>query len=42
MSTLINRLESLSRDAPDPAHAKQLQRFIKRMRKAGLDLKEIL
>jgi len=42
MSTVIDRLERLRRDAPDPAHAKQLQRFIKRMRKAGLDLKEIL
>ena len=42
MSTMIDRLESLRRDAPDPALAKQLQRFIKRMRKAGLDLKEIL
>ena len=42
MAAVIDRLESLRRDAPDPAHAKQLQRFIKRMRKAGYDLKDIL
>lgn len=35
-------LESQRRDAEDPAHAQQLQRFVKRMRKAGYDLKKIL
>ena len=42
MSTVIDRLESLRCDATDPALDKQLQCFIKRMRKAGLDLTEIL
>jgi len=42
MEAVITYLESRRRDAPDPARAKQLQRFIKRMRKAGYDLNEIL
>ena len=42
MEVMIGCLEGLRRDAHDPAHVQQLQRFIKRMRKAGYDLKEIL
>jgi len=42
ISTVIDRLETRRCDASDPAHAKQLQRFIKRMRKARHHLKEIL
>jgi integrase len=42
MEAMIGCLESRRRDAPDPARAQQLQRFIKRVRKAGYDLDEIL
>jgi len=42
MEAMITYLESQRRDAADPARAQQLQRFIKRMRKAGYDLNEIL
>ena len=42
MSLIIGCLESQRRDAQHPARAQQLQRFIKRMRKAGYDLKKIL
>ena len=42
MEAMICCLETQRRDAPDPAHAQKLHRFIKRMRKAGYDLKEIL
>jgi hypothetical protein len=39
---LITRLESARRDATTPEHSKQLLRFIKRMRRASDDLKNIL
>jgi len=42
METMITCLESHRRDELDAARSKQLQRFIKRMRKAGYDLKDIL
>ena len=42
MEAMTTYLESRRRDAPDPSRAWQLQRFIKRMRKAGYDLNEIL
>jgi len=42
MEAMITCLESQRRDAQDPAQAQQLHRFIKRIRKAGYDLKEIL
>lgn len=42
MEAMICCLESLRRDALDRDHSRQLHRFIKRMRKAGYDLKEIL
>jgi len=42
MEAMIAYLESQRRDAPDPARAQLLQRFIKRMRKAGYDLDAIL
>ena len=42
METMITGLESHRRDGPDPDRAQQLHRFIKRMRKAGYDLKDIL
>ena len=42
LEAMIAYLESQRRDAPDPARAQQLQRFIKRMRKAGYDLDDIL
>jgi integrase len=42
MDAMITGLESHRRDEPDPRHAQQLNRFIKRMRKAGYDLKDIL
>ncbi len=42
MEAMISYLESQRRDTPDPTRAQQLQRFIKRMRKAGYDLNEIL
>jgi len=42
METLICSLESLRRDTRDPDLIQQLHRFIKRMRKAGYDLKKIL
>ena len=42
MEAIICSLETQRRDAQDPAQAQQLHRFIKRMRKAGYDLKEIL
>ena len=42
MEAMIGCLESRRRDASDPASAQQLQRFIKRIRKAGYDLDDIL
>ena len=42
MEAMITGLESHHRDELDDARAKQLHRFIKRMRKAGYDLKDIL
>jgi len=42
MEAMITCLESHRRDELDPARSKQLHRFIKRMRKAGYDLKDIL
>jgi len=42
MEVMICCLETQRRDAQDPVRAKQLLRFIKRMRKAGYDLTEIL
>ncbi len=42
MGIIIDYLESQRRDAQDPTRAQQLKRFIKRMRKAGYDLSEIL
>ena len=42
MEAMICCLETQRRDAPDPARAQQLHRFIKRMRKAGYDLNDIL
>jgi site-specific recombinase XerD len=42
MQAMITGLESHRRDAPDPHRAQQLHRFIKRMRKAGYDLTDIL
>lgn len=42
MEAMITCLESHRRDEPDPRRAQQLHRFIKRMRKAGYDLKDIL
>jgi site-specific recombinase XerD len=42
MEAMITCLESHRRDQPDLARSKQLHRFIKRMRKAGYDLRNIL
>ena len=42
MAAMITCLESHRRDELDPARSKQLHRFIKRIRKAGYDLKDIL
>ena len=42
MEAMITCLESHRRDELDPDRSKQLHRFIKRMRKAGYDLKDIL
>jgi site-specific recombinase XerD len=42
MEAMITCLESHRRDELDPARSKQLHRFIKRLRKAGHDLKDIL
>jgi len=42
MEAMITCLESHRRDEQDPRRAQQLLRFIKRMRKAGYDLKDIL
>jgi len=42
MDAMITCLESHRRDEPDPRRAQQLHRFIKRMQKAGYDLKDIL
>ena len=42
MEAMITGLESQRRDEQYPTRAKQLHRFIKRMRKAGYDLKKIL
>lgn len=42
MAATIAVLENMRRDTPSPAHARQLHRFIKRLRKAGYDLKDIL
>jgi len=42
MAVIISLLENQRRDAQNPAQAQQLHRFIKRMRKAGYDLNEIL
>jgi site-specific recombinase XerD len=42
MEAMVCSLECLRRDTPDPHHSRQLHRFIKRMRKAGYDLKQII
>lgn len=42
MEAMITCLESHRRDELDASRSKQLHRFIKRMRKAGYDLKDIL
>jgi integrase len=42
MEAMITCLESHRRDEQNPDRARQLHRFIKRMRKAGYDLKKIL
>ncbi|MBL7076071.1 MAG: tyrosine-type recombinase/integrase [Kiritimatiellae bacterium] len=42
MEAMITGLESHRRDELDPDRSKQLHRFIKRIRKAGYDLKDIL
>jgi hypothetical protein len=42
MEAMISGLESHRRDELDSSRSKQLHRFIKRMRKAGYDLKDIL
>lgn len=42
MAATIAVLESMRRDTPDPRRVQQLHRFIKRLRKAGYDLKNIL
>jgi site-specific recombinase XerD len=42
MAATIAVLESMRRDTPIPGQARQLHRFIKRLRKAGYDLKDIL
>jgi hypothetical protein len=42
MEAMISGLESHRRDELDAARSKQLHRFIKRIRKAGYDLKDIL
>ena len=42
MEAMVTCLESHRRDELDPDRSKQLHRFIKRMRKAGYDLKDIL
>jgi integrase len=42
MEAMITCLESHRRDELDPTRSLQLHRFIKRMRKAGYDLKDIL
>ena len=42
MEAMITCLESHRRDELDATRSKQLHRFIKRIRKAGYDLKDIL
>ena len=42
MAATIAVLESMRRDTQDPGRVRQLHRFIKRLRKAGYDLKDIL
>lgn len=42
MAATIAVLESMRRDTQDPRRVRLLHRFIKRLRKAGYDLKEIL
>ena len=42
MAATIAVLESMRRDTQDPCRVRQLHRFIKRLRRAGYDLKEIL
>ena len=42
MEAMITCLESHRRDEIDAVRSKQLHRFIKRMRRAGYDLKDIL
>ena len=42
MEAMITCLESHRRDELDAIRSKQLHRFIKRIRKAGYDLKDIL
>ena len=42
MEAMITCLENHRRDELDATRSKQLHRFIKRMRKAGYDLKDIL
>ena len=42
MAATIAVLESMRRDTQDPCRVRLLHRFVKRLRKAGYDLKEIL
>jgi hypothetical protein len=42
MAATIAVLESMRRDTQDPGRVRQLHRFIKRLRRAGYDLKDIL
>ena len=42
IAATIAVLESMRRDTQDPSRVRQLHRFIKRLRRAGYDLKEIL
>ena len=42
IAATIAILESMRRDTQEPVRVRQLHRFIKRLRKAGYDLKEIL
>lgn len=42
MGVIIDYMESQRRDTQDPVRAKQLQRLVRRMRKASCDLDEIL
>jgi len=42
MAATIAVLESMRRDTQDPRRVRHLHRFIKRLRRAGYDLKNIL